>query len=231
MNPRRDRSTGRPRWSADRSANVPDSPGRSESDERDDATDELTRLAIRAAGGDRNAVQDLITQVYPLVVRYCRARLGRGRGTFATADDVAQEVCIALLDALPRFKDQGRPFAAFVYGIASHKVVDAHRVAGRDKSEPSEELPETAVLRRHVDPEEHMLAIDATARLRGLLSMLSARQREIIVLRVGVGMSAAEVGVLLDMSAGAVRVTQHRALARLRALARRLDAELAGEVR
>ncbi len=32
-----------------------------------------------------------------------------------------------ILRALPRFRDQGRPFAAFAYGIAAHKVADAQR--------------------------------------------------------------------------------------------------------
>lgn len=29
------------------------------------------------------------------------------------------------MTALPRYQEQGRPFMAFVYGIASHKVADA----------------------------------------------------------------------------------------------------------
>jgi RNA polymerase sigma-70 factor (ECF subfamily) len=43
--------------------------------------------------------------------------------------------------------------------------------------------------------------------------------RELLVLRVAVGLSAEETGRAMGMSAGAVRVAQHRALARLRALA------------
>jgi RNA polymerase sigma-70 factor (ECF subfamily) len=39
------------------------------------------------------------------------------------------------------------------------------------------------------------------------------------VLRVLTGLSAQETGSALGMSAGAVRVAQHRALARLRAIA------------
>ena len=60
-----------------------------------------------------------------MVVRYCRARLGRITGHYYVADDVAQEVCLAVLSALPRYRDMGRPFASFVFGIASHKVADA----------------------------------------------------------------------------------------------------------
>ena len=41
-------------------------------------------------------------------------------------------------------------------------------------------------------------------------------QREILTLRVGVGLSAEETAEALGMTAGAVRVAQHRALAKLR---------------
>jgi RNA polymerase sigma-70 factor (ECF subfamily) len=49
-----------------------------------------------------------------------------------------------------------------------------------------------------------------------LLDVLPDRQREILVLRVVLGMSAEETAVAVGSTPGAVRVAQHRALARLR---------------
>jgi RNA polymerase sigma-70 factor (ECF subfamily) len=49
-----------------------------------------------------------------------------------------------------------------------------------------------------------------------MLSGLPSQQREILTLRVAVGLSAEETAVALGMTAGAVRVAQHRALAKLR---------------
>ncbi|WP_203657666.1 RNA polymerase sigma factor ShbA [Actinocatenispora rupis] len=185
----------------------------------------LTELAVRAAAGDRAAVDELLARVRPIVVRYCRARLGRtGGGAYTTADDVAQEVCIAVLGALPRYRESGSPFTAFVFGIAAHKVADAHRGASREKSEPVAALPERADV--HAGPEARAVQLDAVGRMRRLLDRLSPQHREVIVLRVGVGLTAEETGRALGMTAGAVRVTQHRALNRLRALA----AELYDEV-
>jgi len=56
-------------------------------------------------------------------------------------------------------------------------------------------------------------------RARALLARLPGHQRELLVLRVLTGLSAEETGAALGMSAGAVRVAQHRALGRLRAIA------------
>ena len=49
-----------------------------------------------------------------------------------------------------------------------------------------------------------------------LVDDLPDNQREIVLLRVAAGLSAAETADVLGMTLGAVRVAQHRALARLR---------------
>lgn len=173
----------------------------------------LTDLAAR---GQPAAIDMLLRQIRPMVVRYCRARLSRISGHYHAADDVAQEVCIAVLSALPRYQDMGRPFDSFVFGIASHKVADAKRSAAR-LAIPTEDLPDCPDDRP--GPEETAVAYLEAERARALLARLPVHQRELLVLRVLSGLSAEETGNELGMSAGAVRVAQHRALARLRAIA------------
>jgi len=173
----------------------------------------LTELAAR---GQPAAIDTLLRQIRPMVVRYCRARLRHISGHYQAADDVAQEVCIAVLMALPRYREMGRPFASFVFGIASHKVADAMRSAAR-LAIPTSDLPDGPDLRP--GPEETAVAYLEAERARALLARLPVNQRELLVLRLLSGLSAEETGNALGMSAGAVRVAQHRALARLRAIA------------
>ncbi len=174
---------------------------------------DLTRLA---AGGHPAAIESLLGHIRPMVVRYCRARLDRSTGHYYVADDVAQEVCLAVLAALPRYRDMGRPFASFVFGIASHKVADAARTAAR-LAVPLANLPDGPDDRP--GPEETVVAWIEAEHARKLLARLPDHQRDLLILRVVAGLSAEETGTVLGMSAGAVRVAQHRALARLRALA------------
>jgi RNA polymerase sigma-70 factor (ECF subfamily) len=150
------------------------------------------------------------------VVRYCRSRVGSQEKTFASADDVAQEVCLAVLTALPSYRDQGRPFLAFVYGIAAHKVADAHRSAARNRTEPVADLPDTT---DSTDgPEAQVMNGEFAGRMARLLEAVSDKQREILHLRVVVGLSVEETAEAVGSSPGAVRVAQHRALNRLRDL-------------
>jgi len=180
------------------------------------STATITDLTVLAARGHPAAIESLIRQIRPMVVRYCRARLGNLAGQYHVAEDVTQEVCMAVLTALPRYQDMGRPFASFVFGIASHKVADARRTAAR-LAIPVDDLPDSAD--DQPGPEEQVVASLDAQRARALLARLPSHQRELVVLRVLTGLSAEETGAALGMSAGAVRVAQHRALARLRSIA------------
>jgi RNA polymerase sigma-70 factor (ECF subfamily) len=171
-------------------------------------------LVGAAVDGDRAAVEGVLRWIRPLVVRYCRARLGGQERTFASADDVAQEVCLAVLTALPSYRDQGRPFLAFVYGIAAHKVADAHRSLARNRAEPVAEIPDAPEPAE--GPEAQLLQGELAGRMNRLLQLLPDKQREILILRVVVGLSAEETAEAVGSTPGAVRVAQHRALGRLR---------------
>jgi RNA polymerase sigma-70 factor (ECF subfamily) len=126
--------------------------------------------------------------------------MGRQQGSFAPADDVAQEVCLAVLTALPGHRHQERPFAAFVYGIATQKVA-----AGSNR------FPHTD------SPTEHSADQGGLpARMASVLGVLPARYREILVLRVVVGMSVDDTADAIGATPGTVRILQHHALAMLR---------------
>lgn len=171
--------------------------------------------AVRAAGrGDRAALTAVLESVQEPILRYCRGRIGVGERHLFSADDIAQEALMAVMTALPRYRDQGKPFMAFVYGITSHKVADAMRVAARVKSDPVEDIPEVGLVTD--GPEQSALDADASRRMRALLEILPEKQREVLVLRLVVGMSAEETAQMIGSTAGAVRVAQHRALAKLK---------------
>lgn len=176
--------------------------------------EELDSAVAAAAQGDRNALSQVLASIRPLVVRYCRARVGAAERGQLSADDVAQEVCLAVMTALPRYQDQGRPFMAFVYGIAAHKVADAHRNAARNKSDPVAEVPD--VVSADDSPEERALNSETSRQVNALLQTLPEKHREILVLRLVVGLSAEETAAAVGSTAGAVRVAQHRALAKLK---------------
>lgn len=173
----------------------------------------LATLVDKAKAGNRAAIEQLVAQLRPRVFRYVLARVLDPH----LADDVTQEVTVTMLTALPRHVDQGRPFTAWVFGIAANKISESRRSAGRRHESMATPVPDgrsDATL----EPETAVLRMETSQYVAQLLTQLPDAQAEIVRLRVAAGLSADETAAVVGMTAGAVRVAQHRALSRLREL-------------
>lgn len=179
------------------------------------AAAELEQLIGPAAAGDRAAVSEILRIVYPLVRRYCAARMSGAGHLHVTADDVSQEICMATVQAIPRYRDQGKSFLAFVYGISANKVADAFRRAQVHPAYPVAEFPDAP--NTEAGPEERALQSETRRATRDLMQVLAPNHREVLVMRIVLGWTAAETAEAIGTSPGVVRVMQHRALNKLRA--------------
>jgi RNA polymerase sigma-70 factor (ECF subfamily) len=149
----------------------------------------LDLVAREAARADVVAVRGLLTAIGPLVVRYCRAFFRRRNGSYGAADELAREVCVSVLNAVPDYSREGGSFLFVLHEISSRTITDALRHRTDEPPEPMAELPVT--------------------------------QREVLVLRVALGLSVAETAEALGISPASVRLVQHGAIATLRSGLRR----------
>jgi RNA polymerase sigma-70 factor (ECF subfamily) len=170
----------------------------------------VNRWLPGASRGEADALNEVIRHYRPAIYRYCRARLPHHEA----AEDVTQEVTIAMVEALPRHRAAEHELGAFVFGIASNKVAMWHRSSYRRPESLIEEIPDRAD--PVPGPAEIAEGNDGLQRLMACVEQLPERFQEILMLRVAAGLSAEETGAVLGLSAGAVRVAQHRALTRLR---------------
>ncbi|MEV0343592.1 sigma-70 family RNA polymerase sigma factor [Nocardia sp. NPDC050713] len=176
---------------------------------------ELDKLIGPAAAGDKHAVSEIVRVVHPLVRRYTGARLGNTAHLHVTADDVVQEILLATVNAIPRYRDQGKSFLAFVYGIAANKIADAFRRSQMHPTYPVADVPDSPSAA--AGPEEWALALERRSATRELMKILAPAHREVLVMRIVLGWSAAQTAEAIGTSPGVVRVMQHRALSKLRA--------------
>lgn len=174
-------------------------------------------VVAAAITGDRSATARLLGRLQPAVIRYCRARLGTGYAR-NSADDVAQEVLLAVLNALPQYRDSTNSLPGFVFGIARNKIADVYRVRSRERCLPMKSLPDTTD--GSPGPDDEVLRREMQSYLGRHLDALTDNQREALTLRLVIGLSVAETADAMGISTGAVRATQHRALNTLR---RRLE--------
>lgn len=164
----------------------------------------------------------LLAERRPALTRFCRMRVGAGAYRHSSAEDVVQEVLLSTITSLPRFRGTANEFRSFVYGIARHKIVDHYRKGARDRSTPTDEVPEAPT----PGPDHLVLTSELRAQLAAALDTLSARQREFVVLRIVVGLSTEETARATATTPGAVRVGLHRALAEVRRHCRLSDGVL-----
>jgi RNA polymerase sigma-70 factor (ECF subfamily) len=175
---------------------------------------QLEGFVYEAAAGRPGAVEDALIVIRPIVEQYCHSRLPACSLAYASADDVVQEVCLAVLKALHRYVDRGASFLHLVRVIASNKVADVYRAGARDRSILMAEVPDQAA--DDNGPEWHALMAESRQRLVRLLNSLPPVHQEILMLRVEGGLSAIETGEAVGLTAGNVRTIQQRALGKLR---------------
>ncbi|MEV6906812.1 sigma-70 family RNA polymerase sigma factor [Amycolatopsis sp. NPDC051071] len=189
-----------------------------------------SRLVRAAVAGDPDAVRELARFLSPHVFRYCAGRVGRGGTGACDAQDCAQEVLQAVLIALPRYRYRPDRFLAFVFGIAGHKIADLHRRRSREPVACVPEIADGLTGWARPDPDD-LERLEHRMQAGVLLARLPMPHRQVLALRFVFGLSAEETAERLGLpSAGAVRVAQFRALARLRFLLTERNARYTADV-
>jgi RNA polymerase sigma-70 factor (ECF subfamily) len=167
-----------------------------------DATD--YNLLRRAAGGEREAFELVYRRYWQVVYRFARAMTGRPDA----AEDVTQEVFIALIKELPRYDPARAEFTTYLYGIARNLSRDQWRRAQRRLSLETIGLQR----RRTTDDPFHLLErAEAAAQVHRTLCSLPLGYREVIILCDLHGLAYAEAALVVRSSVSAVRARLHRA--------------------
>ena len=175
--------------------------------------EEDERALAVAAKRDRAALGALYDRYVPRVYGYCRRRLQ----TPPAAEDATSRVFANALAALPRYRDDGPSFGAWLFAIARNVVIDEVRAQQRAGSAPASFDDLGATADTTPGPEESAIVAEEVRQVRSLLSRLPADQAHTVELRLA-GLTDTEIAFVLGRSQGAVRVAQHRAVRRLRGL-------------
>ena len=169
---------------------------------------EQTLAAARS--GDEQAFGTLWRALHPPLLRYLRVLAPK------IADDVASEVWLQVIRGLRGFSGDEAGFKSWLFTIARNKVTDSARQAARRPLEISDDDIAPAVAPD--DTAAQALERFDTEAALALIAKLPPDQAEIIMLRVVAGLEVADVARVVRKSPGAVRVTSHRALRKLREL-------------
>lgn len=131
---------------------------------------------------------------------------------YITVDDLAQEVRLAIIRALPTMNTP-HPTGNWVAAITRNRIADVYRSAALRPAYPVADIPDRPDA---FDVAQHVVdRATNTATVEQLLDILTDLQRQIVLLHARQH-TAAEIGQVVGMTPGAVRVAHHRAMAELR---------------
>jgi RNA polymerase sigma-70 factor, ECF subfamily len=178
----------------------------------------LTAADLAAARRREPAAVSRIYRAYaPALFRFFMAAVGDRH----QAEDLTGTTFVSAIEGLPRFYGPIEALGGWLFQIARHDLYDHRRRQARARIEPLEDhLPEAAAAAGAADPEELAIERLDAGRVVAALRELSDDQREVLLLRMGAGLTAPEVAETLGKTTGAVKALQHRGLA---SLARVLD--------
>jgi len=163
------------------------------------------RKLIAAAQQSPAAFGFVFARYYGPIFRYFALRSGDPRD----AEDLAMEVFAEALAALPRYRWQGRPLLAWLFGIARHcNLTSARKRAVRARTGDAEAGSD----RSWADNG----ASEACVEARRLLGRLDAATAEALVMRFAMDCSFEEIAAVQGGTISAAKMRVYRAVAKAR---------------
>lgn len=191
---------------------------------------DTNQLLDAIARGDAPARNQLLDRHRDRLRRMISVRLDRRLAPRLDPSDLVQETLAEADRRLDGYlRDRPLPFYPWLRQIASNRLLDARRFHVRaERRSVGRESPAGLPNESVIELAERLLARDtpsAIARrheqkelVQHALARLAERDREVLVLRYLEELSAADAGVVLGITEGAVRLRVLRALRRLRDL-------------
>lgn len=165
------------------------------------------RIAAAAPGLDREAEKELCRRFAPRVRRYGLRHLRDAEA----ASDLMQQILLMILEKLRAGAlHEPERLVSFIFGMCRMVVLDARRGQARRERLLEQYAGDLAI--SDIAPAPRL----DHDRLVHCLEALAERERSVLVMTFYEDKDAEEVGRLLGVSGGNVRVIRHRALGRLR---------------
>lgn len=171
-------------------------------------------LLARARSGDAQALDELFGRYVPLLRRWAAGRLPRRVRDLADTPDLVQETMLQVFKNIEGFQHRGEgAFHAYLRQAVMNRIRNEIRNAQRrpERVELDQGAPDDGV-----SPLEAAIGTEAIERYEGALQRLRDEERELVVARVELGLTYAEVAEAVGKSSpDAARMAVTRAIARL----------------
>jgi RNA polymerase sigma factor (sigma-70 family) len=171
-------------------------------------------LVIRANAGDQKAIDTLFARYLPRLQRWAHGRLPAAARGMHQTHDLVQDTLMHVFERLPTFSPRHEgAFQAYVRTALWNRIRDIARQYQR-KGAP--DPLDSAIVAGESSPLEEAIGSETLARYEAALDRLRPEDKELIVARVELNLSYAEIAPMVGKpSVAAVHMAVSRALVRL----------------
>lgn len=167
------------------------------------------QLITLARGGDRDAIEALLSRYEPSIYRFGL----RMCGDEDAAREVLQETLLAAFRYLPGFRGDAA-LSTWLYQIARSFCIKERR--GQHPTRPIDDGVAAELVDPTPTPEAHTHAREIGELLSRAIAKLSPEHREVLILRDVEGLSAEQAAEVVGIEVGALKSRLHRARMALR---------------
>ena len=177
----------------------------------------VNRLIGRFQSGDERAFTELYRLYYDRVFGYLRVAFKSSH----EAEDVTQEVFMAVFEALPAYELRGKPFDAWLFTIVRRLAIRELRRQGQVEAMDPAEIDNHRERQQAAAADLGDDALDALSWIKGsemgvLVERLPLPQRQVLFLRYRLDLPPREIAEVLNTTPNHVSVLHYRALNFLR---------------
>jgi RNA polymerase sigma-70 factor (ECF subfamily) len=165
---------------------------------------------VRQAASDLDAFGELYERHVRRIYNYIYYRTGNHHD----AEDLTARVFERALRHIPKFKDKGVPFSAWLYRIAHNLVANWHRDQSRRPVVPLDDRFFSKGGRNI--PETEAVSKDEQRMLLAAVHLLPPDRQQLLILKFVQRFSNAEIGQIMGRTEGAIKSLYHRTLNALR---------------
>lgn len=171
--------------------------------------EKIVALLDKACRGDEGAFSQLYQAYFEKIYKFLYYRVNHKE----TAEDLTEDVFIKAYQNITNLQNVNL-FEGWLFQIARNRLIDHYR-----SKKQTVDLDEVIEILEYEDTTVDVLDLESKQKiLLELLKELTTEQRQVIRLKFFEDLSNSEIASLINKTEVAVRVIQHRAMARLKEL-------------
>jgi len=171
-------------------------------------------LVAQFQAGAQNAFSKIMEKYNARIFSYVRHKVRN----YEDAKDITQDIFVKVFKALPNWQPKAT-FQTWLYTIARNRCIDHFRARSKRTTyslddDEQVDIPVDTNLRSN--PEKMAREGEIGMYIRDALDQLSPKQRDVFILYHYEGLQIKDIGKVLGISEGTVKVHHHRAMKKLK---------------